>query len=71
MFQRFSPRRIEYNSSDVCDLRSKLINSNQSFKFVIEMEFRFNVNDVFKQPIVEINSTLIPPGFSGDRRALW
>ncbi|KAJ8950650.1 hypothetical protein NQ318_010850 [Aromia moschata] len=35
------------------------------------MEFKFNVNDIFKQPIVEINQNLIPPGFSGDRRALW
>ncbi|XP_018571525.1 alpha-tubulin N-acetyltransferase isoform X2 [Anoplophora glabripennis] len=35
------------------------------------MEFKFNVNDIFKQPIVEINNNLIPPGFSGDRRALW
>ncbi|KAK9752381.1 GNAT acetyltransferase, Mec-17 [Popillia japonica] len=36
------------------------------------MEFRFNVNEVFKQPIVEINSSLIPPGLSlADKRALW
>lgn len=37
-----------------------------------KMEFRFNVNEIFKnQPIVEINQTLIPPGFNGDRRGLW
>nr|CAI5836717.1 unnamed protein product [Callosobruchus analis] len=35
------------------------------------MEFKFNVNELFKQPIVELNQNLIPPGFSGDRRALW
>ncbi|VEN59551.1 unnamed protein product [Callosobruchus maculatus] len=35
------------------------------------MEFKFSVNELFKQPIVELNQNLIPPGFSGDRRALW
>ncbi|CAH1968298.1 unnamed protein product [Acanthoscelides obtectus] len=35
------------------------------------MEFKFSVNELFKNPIVEINHNLIPPGFSGDRRALW
>ncbi|KAG5885152.1 hypothetical protein JTB14_037601 [Gonioctena quinquepunctata] len=35
------------------------------------MEFKFAINDVFKQPVVEINQSLVPPGFSGDRRALW
>ncbi|KAL1517301.1 hypothetical protein ABEB36_001082 [Hypothenemus hampei] len=35
------------------------------------MEFRFNVNEVFKQPIVEVGNTLIPPSFTGDKRALW
>ncbi|KAJ8916882.1 hypothetical protein NQ315_013350 [Exocentrus adspersus] len=35
------------------------------------MEFKFNLNDIFKQSVVEINNSLIPPGFSGDRRALW
>nr|XP_023025273.1 mediator of RNA polymerase II transcription subunit 15-like [Leptinotarsa decemlineata] len=35
------------------------------------MEFKFNINDVFKMPVVEINQSLIPPGFEGDRRALW
>ncbi|KAK9891421.1 hypothetical protein WA026_014658 [Henosepilachna vigintioctopunctata] len=35
------------------------------------MEFRFNVNEYFKKPIVEIRSTLLPPDFVGDRRALW
>lgn len=35
------------------------------------MEFKFNVNDIFQQSIVEINNNMIPPGFSGDRRALW
>lgn len=36
-----------------------------------KMEFRFNVNDVFKHPIVEVNQNLMPPQFSGDRRSLW
>lgn len=35
------------------------------------MEFKFNVNEIFPQPIVEISNNLIPPGFTGDRRALW
>lgn len=35
------------------------------------MEFRFNVNEIFKTPIVEIGSNLVPPGFQGDRRQLW
>ncbi|CAH0546557.1 unnamed protein product [Brassicogethes aeneus] len=35
------------------------------------MEFKFNINDYFKQQIVAINHNLIPPGFSGDRRQLW
>lgn len=35
------------------------------------MEFSFNVNEVFKSPIVEITPNLIPPGYTGDRRALW
>ncbi|CAH1185489.1 unnamed protein product [Phyllotreta striolata] len=35
------------------------------------MEFSFNLNDVFKSPIVEITPNLIPPGYAGDRRALW
>ncbi|XP_017786851.1 PREDICTED: alpha-tubulin N-acetyltransferase-like isoform X2 [Nicrophorus vespilloides] len=35
------------------------------------MEFRFNVNEIFKQPIVQVGHTLIPQGFKGDRRALW
>jgi hypothetical protein len=35
------------------------------------MEFKFAVNDVFKQPIVKIGSNLVPPGFTGDRRAFW
>lgn len=35
------------------------------------MEFRFNINEVLKQPIIEINQSLIPPGFNGDRRGLW
>lgn len=36
-----------------------------------EMEFNFNVNEVFRSPIVEIPPSLIPPGFKGDRRQLW
>ncbi|ERL95283.1 hypothetical protein D910_12549 [Dendroctonus ponderosae] len=35
------------------------------------MEFRFDLNELFKQPIVEVGNTLIPPGFTGDKRALW
>ncbi|XP_008190546.1 alpha-tubulin N-acetyltransferase isoform X5 [Tribolium castaneum] len=35
------------------------------------MEFKFAVNDVFKQPIVKIGNNLLPPGFTGDRRAFW
>lgn len=35
------------------------------------MEFRFGVNEIFQQPIVEIGHTLIPAGFKGDRRQLW
>jgi len=35
------------------------------------MEFRFNLNEVFKAPIVEIGNQLIPSGFRGDRRQLW
>lgn len=34
------------------------------------MEFRFNVNEVFKQPIVEITNNLIPPDYTGNRRML-
>ncbi|XP_066155110.1 alpha-tubulin N-acetyltransferase-like isoform X2 [Euwallacea fornicatus] len=35
------------------------------------MEFRFNLNEIFKHPIVEVGNTLVPPGFNGDKRALW
>ncbi|CAH1132346.1 unnamed protein product [Ceutorhynchus assimilis] len=35
------------------------------------MEFRFNLNELFQEPCVEIGNTLIPPGFAGDKRALW
>ncbi|XP_060535858.1 alpha-tubulin N-acetyltransferase 1-like isoform X1 [Cylas formicarius] len=36
------------------------------------MEFKFNLGDVFDgRDVVEIGNTLIPPGFSGDKRALW
>ncbi|XP_028128423.1 mediator of RNA polymerase II transcription subunit 12-like [Diabrotica virgifera virgifera] len=34
------------------------------------MEFNYNINEIFKSPIVEINHSLIPPGYTGDRRAL-
>ncbi|KAF5296563.1 hypothetical protein FQA39_LY12481 [Lamprigera yunnana] len=34
------------------------------------MEFKFDVSDVFTSPIIEVNQSLIPPGFIGDRRAL-
>ncbi|XP_044732668.1 alpha-tubulin N-acetyltransferase-like [Chrysoperla carnea] len=34
------------------------------------MEFNFNINDIFKEPIVKITNTLLPPSFSGDRRAV-
>uniref|UniRef100_A0A1B6H6G6 Alpha-tubulin N-acetyltransferase n=1 Tax=Homalodisca liturata TaxID=320908 RepID=A0A1B6H6G6_9HEMI len=32
------------------------------------MEFRFNVNDIFKSTISKINHALLPSDFSGDRR---
>lgn len=35
------------------------------------MEFRFDLNQIFKEPIVEINNSLTPPGYYGDKRALW
>ncbi|KAB0796250.1 hypothetical protein PPYR_10311 [Photinus pyralis] len=34
------------------------------------MEFKFDVSDIFPCSIVEINPSLIPPGFAGDRRGL-
>lgn len=34
------------------------------------MEFHYNINEIFKSPVVEINHSLIPPGYTGDRRAL-
>ncbi|CAH1171289.1 unnamed protein product [Phaedon cochleariae] len=35
------------------------------------MEFRFNVSDIFKKQIVELNHNLIPPDFQGDKREFW
>uniref|UniRef100_A0A1B6L2D5 Alpha-tubulin N-acetyltransferase n=1 Tax=Graphocephala atropunctata TaxID=36148 RepID=A0A1B6L2D5_9HEMI len=32
------------------------------------MEFKFNVNDVFKSPISKINNSVLPSDFAGDRR---
>lgn len=34
------------------------------------MEFKFDVSDIFPSSVVEINPSLIPPGFAGDRRGL-
>lgn len=35
------------------------------------MEFTFDVNDILKYEITKITPTMIPPGFTGDRRKLW
>ncbi|XP_076272790.1 alpha-tubulin N-acetyltransferase-like [Rhynchophorus ferrugineus] len=35
------------------------------------MEFRFDLNQFLQEPLVELNNTLIPPGFTGDKRSLW
>ncbi|XP_050300850.1 alpha-tubulin N-acetyltransferase-like isoform X2 [Anthonomus grandis grandis] len=35
------------------------------------MDFRFNLNEIFREPVVEIGNTLVPPKFTGDKRALW
>lgn len=35
------------------------------------MEFHFNINDIFKNEIIQLPSTLIPQGFKGDKRTLW
>ncbi|XP_063910932.1 uncharacterized protein LOC135128051 [Zophobas morio] len=35
------------------------------------MEFKFSVNEIFRQPIVRLGSNMLPPGFTGDRRAFW
>lgn len=29
------------------------------------------MNDIFKDSVIEVGSTLVPPGFTGDKRALW
>lgn len=34
------------------------------------MEFKFDVSDIFPSSVVEVNPSLIPPGFAGDRRGL-
>ncbi|KAF5280558.1 hypothetical protein FQR65_LT00309 [Abscondita terminalis] len=34
------------------------------------MEFKFDVSDIFPSGIVELNQSLVPPGFAGDRRGL-
>lgn len=35
------------------------------------MEFHFNINDIFKEPITEIDQNLLPSDFRGDRRQVW
>uniref|UniRef100_A0A336KAF2 CSON003497 protein n=1 Tax=Culicoides sonorensis TaxID=179676 RepID=A0A336KAF2_CULSO len=32
------------------------------------MEFRFDLSDLFRHPIVKINNSMLPSGFTGDRR---
>lgn len=33
------------------------------------MDFRFDLQQLFRTPIVRINNSLIPNGFHGDRRS--
>lgn len=34
------------------------------------MEFRFDVNSLFKTPIIRVTNNLVPQGFTGDRRSV-
>uniref|UniRef100_A0A336LXH3 CSON003497 protein n=1 Tax=Culicoides sonorensis TaxID=179676 RepID=A0A336LXH3_CULSO len=35
------------------------------------MEFRFDLSDLFRHPIVKINNSMLPSGFTGDRRTAF
>jgi len=39
------------------------------YRFVAKMEFKFNVNDIFKAEVAVIRNNLVPDGFVGDYRA--
>lgn len=34
------------------------------------MEFRFDINSLFKTNIIRITNNLVPQGFTGDRRSV-